>query len=309
MFDSYFFYYIKKNIEKFVFFALFSCMCILLILLILNLPHFKVSLFEQKISKRASASVIQRVDVQAYVDLQQVLLTPTDYLKIYTRDPFSPIPEQKNEFDSDEDGLPNEWEKMYGLNPFDANDAYADKDSDMFSNFDEFTAGTDPADPLSKPEEYNPLRRFRLLNIYKKPLELLFDGYMQLPDGSFSFVINSGMATHFKRMGETIDGYKIINFKKRLSETNRMGVELKTDESELYLSDENGELLMLVFHRITTKKELWVTISDLDQNTNLELREGDHFGQFTIQSISEQGIIVTDTENTQFDLKYERRNR
>ena len=309
MFDGIFLYYIKKSIEKVVFFSLFSAMCILLIVLILNLPHFKVSLFEQKISKRASASLIQRVDMHPYQELQRILVTPVDYVKAYIRDPFSPYKEDKDEFDTDEDGMPNDWEKQYSLNPYEANDAYFDKDGDMFSNIDEFKAGTDPTDPLSKPEEYNPLGRYRLVSIFKKPLEILFDGYMQLPDKSYSFVINAGSSTHFKRIGESIDGYKIVNFNKKLSETNRMGVALKTDESELNLEDENGERLTLVFHRITTKKELWVRITDLEEQSNLELREGNTFGQFRIVSITESGISLLDAESNEFNLKYERRNR
>lgn len=45
---------------------------------------------------------------------------------------------------SDNDGMPDEWEIRYGLDPTDSADAYADKDGDGLSNSDEFKYKTDP---------------------------------------------------------------------------------------------------------------------------------------------------------------------
>jgi len=53
--------------------------------------------------------------------------------------------------DSDDDGMPDGWERLHGLNPFDPNDAEKDSDYDGFSNLEEYLAATDPADPQSKP--------------------------------------------------------------------------------------------------------------------------------------------------------------
>lgn len=46
--------------------------------------------------------------------------------------------------DSDRDGMPDDWERTYGLNPNSAADATLDRDGDGLSNRAEFTAGTDP---------------------------------------------------------------------------------------------------------------------------------------------------------------------
>ncbi|MGD8593263.1 MAG: hypothetical protein PVF82_10555 [Gammaproteobacteria bacterium] len=46
--------------------------------------------------------------------------------------------------DSDGDGLPDEWEQQYGLNPLDASDATIDSDGDGIANLTEFVNGTDP---------------------------------------------------------------------------------------------------------------------------------------------------------------------
>ena len=49
--------------------------------------------------------------------------------------------------DTDGDGLPDRWEVLYGLNPYDAADALLDFDGDGMSNRDEYRARTNPLDP------------------------------------------------------------------------------------------------------------------------------------------------------------------
>ncbi len=46
--------------------------------------------------------------------------------------------------DSDQDGIPDEWERANGLNPNDFKDGALDPDGDHLSNYDEFLNGTDP---------------------------------------------------------------------------------------------------------------------------------------------------------------------
>ncbi|HEX2750714.1 MAG TPA: chitobiase/beta-hexosaminidase C-terminal domain-containing protein [Verrucomicrobiales bacterium] len=56
---------------------------------------------------------------------------------------FTPDP------DRDHDGIPNDWETQFGLNPDAAGDAAQDTDSDGSSNLAEYAAGTDPRDGSS----------------------------------------------------------------------------------------------------------------------------------------------------------------
>jgi hypothetical protein len=57
-------------------------------------------------------------------------------------------PGNRSLMDTDQDGLPDEWEIEYGLNP-NVNDAGLDSDGDTMSNLAEYIAGTNPVDSLS----------------------------------------------------------------------------------------------------------------------------------------------------------------
>lgn len=46
--------------------------------------------------------------------------------------------------DDDRDGMPNDWENRYELNPQDPSDSAADSDSDGFTNIEEYLNGLDP---------------------------------------------------------------------------------------------------------------------------------------------------------------------
>jgi hypothetical protein len=46
--------------------------------------------------------------------------------------------------DADDDGMPNDWENKYGLNPNDASDAQKDMSGDGYSNIEKFINGIDP---------------------------------------------------------------------------------------------------------------------------------------------------------------------
>ena len=54
--------------------------------------------------------------------------------------------------DSDGDGMPDDWEASFGLDPADPSDATQDPDADGVSNVDEFTQGTEPTNGPPPPD-------------------------------------------------------------------------------------------------------------------------------------------------------------
>ena len=66
--------------------------------------------------------------------------------------------EKKPISDTDGDGLPDDWEKRYGLNVNDPSDAAADLDRDEFTNLEEYAAKTDPTDPRDHPDYLDSLK-------------------------------------------------------------------------------------------------------------------------------------------------------
>jgi len=83
--------------------------------------------------------------------------------------------------DADEDGMTDEWEKKYGLNPNDPADAQLDKDEDGFTNLEEFTAKTDPTNRREHPDYLDSLSV--ALPLLETKLPFVFEKAMKLPSG------------------------------------------------------------------------------------------------------------------------------
>ena len=58
------------------------------------------------------------------------------------------------EMDSDYDGMPDQWERRMGLNPYNDQDARFDNDHDGLANYEEFKHNTDPYNPDTDDDGY-----------------------------------------------------------------------------------------------------------------------------------------------------------
>lgn len=120
--------------------------------------------------------------------------------------------------DNDVDGMPDVFEKKYGLNPFDPDDADLDADNDGFTNKEEYQSQTDPTNATDAPSLTAKLRALRIMAI---PFKLRFNSVSESVNGNLTFQLNlrSFSRTYFVELGEEIEdkenrisGIKVLDY-------------------------------------------------------------------------------------------------
>lgn len=120
--------------------------------------------------------------------------------------------------DSDGDGMPDEWERKFGLNPQDASDAELDSDDDGFTNLAEYKAGTDPLDAKSHPD----LATFlKVESVEATLLPVKFMSAMVMPDGKHKCMFNYIYANPSTKKNEVVtlnirEGEMIANLAQKI---------------------------------------------------------------------------------------------
>lgn len=109
-------------------------------------------------------------------------------------------------YDTDGDGMPDEWEKRYKLNPNDPADAGADADGDDFTNLEEFLAKTDPTDPGSHPDYLDSLRL--VLPLKETMLPFYFRKHMKTPAGMKCEFFNPKVRNAYGTFGAPASAYE-----------------------------------------------------------------------------------------------------
>ena len=110
--------------------------------------------------------------------------------------------EKKVVLDADGDGLPDEWERKYGLNPGDASDASADADGDGFTNAEEFAAKTDPTDRNDHPDYLDSLRI--VLPLKETYMPFVFTRATKIPTGWRCEFFDASQKDDYGRAGRTL---------------------------------------------------------------------------------------------------------
>lgn len=148
--------------------------------------------------------------------------------------------------DADGDRMPDEWEKRFGLNPHDPADAELDKDSDGFTNLEEYVAKTDPTDKNDHPDYLDSLKL--TLPLKQTCLPFAFTKATQVPGGwRCEFFdpkkkdVKRGMTGILTaKVGEAIPGSDFVlkNYEQKSEKRERKGMKgmmVSVDVSEVTL--------------------------------------------------------------------------
>ncbi|HRZ86178.1 MAG TPA: hypothetical protein P5287_00035 [bacterium] len=170
--------------------------------------------------------------------------------------------------------------------------------------FAEYKGEIAPQEEVKEDGETKGIKRFRLTKIFRQPVKLLFKGYMQLPDGSYTIQINWGDRTDFKAIGESIRGYKVVEFQQRMhKETLGTGVEQETNKSVIEIRKGDDKPITLELGRLVTEKELFAKLYDKKTLRNLVVYVGYEFEGYKILDITEGELVLSTETGEEFHLK------
>lgn len=279
--------------------------------------------------------------IEVYAKLLEDIQKPVDYMALYQRDFFRQFSSAKKEVvadgdamlcsacglniekdtticpacgqeqsdvDKDKDEIPDYWENKYGFNPMDPGDAEGDKDEDGFSNLSEYISGTDPVDPESTPKSKGIVSQFSVAAIFRKPVELKLMGYINLGDG-VTLQINWGGKTDFKKVNESIRGYKVLDFvKKVVPVTKKEGLVTEVDQSYARIQKSLEEPIILEIKRIKVEKELYARIIDIKIQKKYDVHVGSAFAtDYKVLDITAKEVIIQDKDGEQYTLRLNKR--
>ncbi len=206
--------------------------------------------------------------------------------------PFTGHEQPGGEFDTTGDGIPDNWYTQYGLDPFDRTMADRDVDGDGFTIREEYEWGTSPIDP----DDHPPFAiRFRVEEVRQRPLELMFQGVQDFGDDEV-FQINSRATdrTYFRRMGEKVEGFTIVDYQSRFREREDGR---RIDESVLTLARDDREIRLVMDRRVQERERDAVIVSLLDDET-FRVRSEDTFTyrghEYNIIDIGRERVLIHD---------------
>ena len=104
--------------------------------------------------------------------------------------------------DADKDGLPDEWERKYGLNMNDPSDAGMDSDGDDFTNLEEYTFKTNPKDKNDHPDYLDSLKI--VLPPKETQMPFAFRKANKIPSGWRCEFLNPMQKDNYGRRGTTL---------------------------------------------------------------------------------------------------------
>lgn len=164
-------------------------------------------------------------------------------------------------WDTDKDTIPDMWENLNKMDPTDPTDVHNDNDGDGFSNLVEFNAEphTDMTDLKKKhgtgindPNDFPPpIKLLVVQDVGGLPFNLRFKAKTKMPDGSLKFQINlRGSKTIMAKLGDTIEGFKLVDYKKNVVKEDTGTMVRKVDKSILTVQRGKKKILLMKNERV-----------------------------------------------------------
>ncbi len=214
--------------------------------------------------------------------------------------------------DSDHDGMLDDWEKRYGLNPMDPGDGHQDADGDGFTNQDEHGAGKDPTDPRSRPDlPY----KLGVEKIVRKEFRLKFRSTIMGPDGFRVYGLNlaqgSSVQTFFRKIGQDVAGFRLVRFEEKFTLKSLPGSRrpYRADVSELTLV-QGDKVIVLVKDEDKAEFEYSASIFFAVDKIQFLVKKGDVFSLrneryrvLRIDTDSETVVIERELDGKPFTIK------
>ena len=188
----------------------------------------------------------------------------------------------------------------------DPRDAELDSDNDGFSNLEEYLAGTNPKDPNDHPSIE---AKIHVDKIVQDPFKLRFKTVSKMPDGlKFQLNLRGDLRSYFAKMGETIEGFKLVDYRTNLVERTDGGMTRRVDESVLVL-ERGDKRIELVKGKDVQWNEFTVILSFAVDNSRYTLKlkdeveiKGTKYRLIEID-IPKQGVVLERLhDNKRFDI-------
>ncbi len=190
--------------------------------------------------------------------------------------------------DTDRDGIRDQLEIKWGMNPLDPTDAEQDLDGDGFTNIEEILYGTDPRDPADYPP---PVVKLRVGRINRIPFKLRFQGEARLSDDSVRYQVNLRTLeqTFFVQMNDEVDGFKVLEYKP------------DAPAGPTLVLQQGDTVIPLVRGQAVEKQELMADMVYLIDRTRLRVKIGDVVNikehEYKVIDIVREGVLIRDEKS------------
>lgn len=216
-------------------------------------------------------------------------------------------PSEARDPDMDRDGIEDEWEIKYGLNPRDPSDAALDSDNDGYSNLQEFRYKTNPRVASDRPPW---TANVELVSVRPNEFNLLFKSVIGLPDGSQQFAVNArnNERTYFVKLGGEVEGFVVERYEQKTEKVERNGMVFHENRSILYLN-RKGKVIPLVFGEVKPYTDYTAVLRTLNDGKEFEVTpgstfevHGDRFKVIAVDSKKEAVVIAGEIDGKQYEI-------